>query len=125
MAQITAPIHTGAVILFRIPAQPAARHVIINQTDSLHIGIDNRTACELKASFFQILADLIGKGRRCGDLRLGPKMMSNRLVIHAGPEVGIEASVFFLYPDEGLGIGDRCMKLQTIANNPGILQQLL
>ena len=85
----------------------ASFHMVVYHADCLHIGIYDRTAYELKTTFFQIFADSVREWGPCGNLLFRSEMVADGLPIHIGPYKCIKAALFRLYFEELLGICDR------------------
>ena len=57
----------------------ASFHMVIYHADCLHIGIYDRTAYELKTTFFQIFADSVREWGSCGNLLFRSEMVADGL----------------------------------------------
>lgn len=80
--------------------------MIVNQTNRLHIGVDDRGSHKFKAQLFKIPADCLGQRCAGRNLILGFPDIYNRCPIHIGPEKMIERTVFFTEGKIGFGVGN-------------------
>ena len=72
--------------------------MVIYHADCLHIGIYDRTAYELKTTFFQISVDLLSESGSFG-WETSSEWLVMGFLIHIGPYKCIKAAI--LYPDGG------------------------
>jgi DNA-binding CsgD family transcriptional regulator len=121
-----------------VAAQPRARYIVsgsatrmtkadgsmvVDHSDRLQVGIDNRRADETKAGSLQILRDPVGQRGRGRSARRGGPVPENRLVGHVGPEEAVKTTDRLAQDEIGAGIGDGCGDLQAVADDPGIGKQ--
>lgn len=97
--------------------------VIMNEAGCLHVSVDDRAAHETKPAFLEVLRKGIALGRRGWEVgQVGPSV-DLWLAVDKSPDVRVKRAEFFLDLEEGLGIGDGRLDLETITNNAVVLEQ--
>ena len=115
-----------SVLRFRdLRASKTGWCVIIHQPYCLHECVTDGGAYEFEAAALKIFAHCIGFGRPGWQLlRISP-LVFLRFASHELPDVGVEAPELFLDGQERFSILNRRRDLQTIADDAGIIEQLL
>src|SRR5271166_5778674 len=115
-----------SVLRFRdLRASKTGWCVIIHQPYCLHECVTDGGAYEFEPAALKIFAHCIGFGRPGWQLlRISP-LVFLRFASHELPDVGVETPELFLDSQESLGILNRRRDLQTIADDAGIVEQLL
>jgi hypothetical protein len=99
--------------------------MIVHHPRRLHECVADRTTDELETPFLQIFAHAIGVGRTRGKLLQASPAILFRLTANEPPDVGIERSVLALHSQKDFGIRNGRPYLHPIANDAGILEELL
>ncbi len=98
--------------------------VVIDHSGRLHEGVTDRGANKVEASLLQIFAHGVGFRSASREFLSSPPPIHARLAADKLPDVAVKTSKFFLNRQEGFGILDRRIDLETIADNSLISQQL-
>ena len=81
--------------------------MVIDQTDRLHMGVNNGWTNERKPSLLQVPANGFGFFRHSRYLGHGFPLFDDRLIPNEMPQIFIEAPPFILHFQEAPGIIDR------------------
>ena len=87
--------------------------MVVDDADTLQIGIDKRRAEELETVLLQVLGYLVGQFARGEPFSFDVPTVDNGLAVGKAPDVFVEAAVLFSYPDIASGIGDNCLYLSA------------
>src|SRR5579863_7527864 len=96
--------------------------MIVHHTDGLQEGIHDGAAHKAEASLYEVARDRIaerGARRRAA----APRPGDLRLSADEGPQVALEGAELALHREEGAGVGDGRLDLETVANDAGIAHQ--
>src|SRR6516165_5200044 len=105
----------------RVPE--AINDVVIDHPSRLHKSVANRRPYELEAALSQILAHRIRFFGGAWNVAHALPCILHRCVIDELPNIGVEAAKMPLHLDESFGIHDGGFDLQSVAYDPGIVEQ--
>jgi hypothetical protein len=94
--------------------------MVIDNADSLKMGINDRRTYEPEAPMDQILTDLIRERSPGWDFGEFFPTVDDGLVIHKAPDISIEAAELLLYGKKTLGVIDRGLNLSPVPYDSGI-----
>src|SRR5882672_1374778 len=97
--------------------------MIVDHADGLHHGVTDSRADEIETALAKVLAHGVGFGGTSRDLSEGFPAVPNGLAVDEAPEISVEAAELFLDGEEGFGVLDRGLDLQTVSNNAGVSEE--
>src|SRR5437868_7997611 len=103
----------------------AADDMVVDEAGGLHEGVHDGGAHEGEAARLEVLRKRIGLRRARGNIPERPGAVAARLAAHEAPDVRVEAAEFLLHAQERLRVLHRAFDLEPVADDAGILQQLL
>lgn len=96
--------------------------MIVHHADGLHVGVHDRTADELEAALFEVLAQCIRLLRCGGQVFHACNAILNRPPADEAPNVLVKSAELFLNFEKATGIVDGGCDLEPIADDAFIVQ---
>ncbi len=109
------------LLLFNLTPLPTSLHMIINNSNSLHICIDDRRSDKTHSSFLKIFRESIRKFSGGWNFAQITPLIHDLLSVHSSPEIVAKWSELFLYLKKYESILSYWKNFQLISYNLSVL----